>query len=372
MHYPIVDPIPVPAPIWLMKVLGLLTLATHFVAVQLLIGSLVAVIYFSTKGKSGSAAHKTAAYVIARRLPIIMTFIINLGIPPLLFAQVIYGRALYTSSVLIGAVWISVIFILMAVYWILYRIMEKTKAGLPAGHLAGIALLLAATVGRILSYNMTLMLRPEVWQQMYSETATGLHLPPDEPTSLFRWGFVVIGSLLMAGLWLALHSGLPTIDDEAKALLRKTGGVLALLGGILQIGFGIMVFVSQPANIQAAMQDGNYGLYFKIAGGLWIVTAVLATLLGATQIAAKNFSLPIVTVGSLCAFLGLCGFVCVRDVIRDVTLMSKNLNIWDRVVYPNWWVLGLFLLLFAITLYFEGWLLWVMKQAKAVSEEVTS
>ena len=36
------------------------------------------------------------------RLTVVMTFVINLGVPPLLFAQVLYGRALYTSSVLIG------------------------------------------------------------------------------------------------------------------------------------------------------------------------------------------------------------------------------------------------------------------------------
>ncbi len=28
-----------------------------------------------------------------------MTYVINLGVPPLLFAQVLYGRAIYTSSV---------------------------------------------------------------------------------------------------------------------------------------------------------------------------------------------------------------------------------------------------------------------------------
>jgi len=34
----------------------------------------------------------------------VMTFVINLAVPPLLFAQVLYGRALYTSSVLIASI----------------------------------------------------------------------------------------------------------------------------------------------------------------------------------------------------------------------------------------------------------------------------
>jgi hypothetical protein len=47
--------------------------------------------------------------MMARRLPIVMTYVINLGVPPLLFTQVLYGQALYTSSVLIGLWLISVI-----------------------------------------------------------------------------------------------------------------------------------------------------------------------------------------------------------------------------------------------------------------------
>jgi hypothetical protein len=51
------------------------------------------------------------------------------GVPPLLFAQVLYGRALYTSSVLIGVYWISIIGILMLTYWLLYRFTARLEAG---------------------------------------------------------------------------------------------------------------------------------------------------------------------------------------------------------------------------------------------------
>jgi hypothetical protein len=59
----------------------------------------------------GSADLAQAADMVSHRLPTVMALLINLGVPPLLFAQVLYGRALYTSSVLIGAYWISVIFL---------------------------------------------------------------------------------------------------------------------------------------------------------------------------------------------------------------------------------------------------------------------
>ena len=98
--YPAVDPIPLPAPVWLLKLLHIVTLSLHFVAVEMLLGGLLLAILLSLFGKSAHS-HVTAR-ALARRLTVVMTFVINLAVPPLLFAQVLYGRALYTSSVLIG------------------------------------------------------------------------------------------------------------------------------------------------------------------------------------------------------------------------------------------------------------------------------
>src|SRR5580704_119208 len=106
-QFPAVDPIPLPAPIWLFKLLHDLTFALHLASVELLLGGLILAIVF------GLMNRRQAAGTIAHRLPTLMAFVINLGIPPLLFAQVLYGRALYTSSVLIGIYWISVIGLLM-------------------------------------------------------------------------------------------------------------------------------------------------------------------------------------------------------------------------------------------------------------------
>ena len=101
--FPNVDPIPLPAPIWLFKLLHIVTLALHFVAMQVLVGGLLIAVLLNLMGSSDSA--RTAAAAIARRLTIVMTYVINLGVPPLLFAQVLYGRAIYTSSVMIGLRW---------------------------------------------------------------------------------------------------------------------------------------------------------------------------------------------------------------------------------------------------------------------------
>src|ERR1035438_5521997 len=117
--FPAVDPIPLPAPIWLLKLLHIVTLALHFVAVEMLLGGLLLAVLLSLFARSPEA--KVATRAIARRLTTVMTFVINLAVPPLLFGQVLYGRALYTSSILIGVYWISVIGLVSLTYWLLYR-----------------------------------------------------------------------------------------------------------------------------------------------------------------------------------------------------------------------------------------------------------
>lgn len=332
MQYPHVDPIPIPAPVWLMKALSLLTLTLHFFAVQLLIGSLVAVVYFSIKAKGGKdGASSLAALAVARRLPIIMTFVINLGVPPLLFAQVLYGRALYTSTVLIAVQWISVIALVMACYWLLYRIGDRTLAGKSAHWHAGGALVLAALVGHIYATAMTLMLKPEIWQGMYAKTASGLQMPPHDPTLEPRLMFVLIGGLLVGGLWLTLHSKLQTITEEAGALLRRTGGLFAVIGAIGELGVGFWAYSVQPAEVQA----GLHSTFYLVSEGVWGIGFVLALVGAAVLLGTKANSLLLSIVGALGAFLGIAGAVIVRDGIRDVTLLQKGYDVWKRVEYSN-------------------------------------
>ena len=45
--FPAVDPIPLPAPIWLLKLLHIVTLALHFVAVEMLLGGLLLAVLLS-------------------------------------------------------------------------------------------------------------------------------------------------------------------------------------------------------------------------------------------------------------------------------------------------------------------------------------
>ena len=61
-------------------------------------------------------------------------------------------------------------------------------------------------------------------------------------------------------------------------------------------------------------------------------------------------------------------FTVYRDGVRDMTLLSKGYDVWDRVVVTNWSVVGLFLVLFVAGLGVVGWLVSVVARAQKVME----
>jgi len=390
--FPVVDPIPLPAPVWLVKALHIVTLALHFISVELLLGGLLVATWLSFRGANPlghpvAALRLNAAAAIARRLPVLMTYVINLGVPPLLFAQVLYGRAFYTSSVLIGFYWISVVFLLMACYWLLYEFAAGTEAGKSVWWQGLVAWLIAGSIARIYSTNMTLMLRPEVWPQMYSASASGTHLPPPDPTLMARWLFMMTGGLWVAGLWMIWLAGRKVIDGPVRSYLAANGGRLALVMVAVQALVGFKVWQAQPAAVQTMMLTGrvadgltagremqaliaSMGGLYRYAGLLWLAGAGLVfgfavwAAWGKPQSKAAGFVGLVLVLGTA---LSMTFF---RDGLRDLTLLSKGFDVWQRTVVTNWSVVGLFLALLVGGLFGLGWLISVVMRARPVSEKV--
>ena len=370
--FPAVDPIPLPAPVWLFKALHILTLALHFISVELLLGGLLAATWLNFYGASrrnapAAALRLNASAALARRLPIVMTYVINLGVPPLLFAQVLYGRALYTSSVLIGFYWIAVVFLLMACYWLLYRFAAGTETGRAVWWQGLLAWLLAGAVAKIYSTNMTLMLRPEVWQQMYSASSHGIHLPPHDPTVLPRWLFMLSGGLWVAGLWMIWLAGRRVFEDPVRRYLSANGGLLALLMVGVQVFLAWKVWGAQPEAVRSALMGSQL---HRVAGMAWLGVVGLVFLFGVWAWLGKPQSRAAGWVSALLAFAALAAMTMFRDGIRDFTLLTKGYDVWQRTIVTNWSVVGLFLALFVAGLGTLGWLISVMMRARPTSEKV--
>jgi hypothetical protein len=320
----------------------------------------------------GSPASVVTARALARRLTVVMTFVINLAVPPLLFAQVLYGRALYTSSVLIGLYWIAIIGLLMLTYWLLYRFTGRLEAGKSAWWVGLSAWLLAGCIARLLSTNMTLMLRPEVWRKMYSASAMGAYLPTGDPTLTPRWLLMLAGGLFIGGLWLLYLAGRSTFTAEEKHFISSLGGKVAALFGIIYLATGVWAASVQPTVVKSMLVTPPAGYefykYFGLAGYGWLALVVVAVLLAAAAGFGKLSAAWLGCAGALVAVLIELTLVVYRDGVRDLSLLASGYNVWDRAVETNWWVVGLFLVLFVAGLGVIGWLVSVVARAEKVME----
>ncbi|MCS6989364.1 MAG: hypothetical protein NZM06_07595 [Chloroherpetonaceae bacterium] len=364
--FPSPDPIPLPAPVWLFKVLNVVTLALHFVALEILIGGLliVAVLNYFGAREGASLRLNQAAHLMARRLPIVMTYVINLGVPPLLFTQVMYGQALYTSSILIGLWWFSVIVMLMIAYWLLYKVAERVEARRNAWLMALGAWLFVGFIARIYSTNFTLMLRPEDWQGLYEQSALGAVLPMNDPTTTPRWLTMLAGGFAVAGVWMIWLSTMSKASEDVGAYLNALGGKIALVAFALQLGAGYWVYLAQPDAVKERLGSQTF---YLVSGYGWV--ALTAVLMALSALAIVKKPSPMLSwSGAAAALLAMLAMVNCRDGIRDVTLLSKGFDVWERNIVTNWSVVAIFLALFVVGLGVLGWLISVVMRSKEEGE----
>jgi hypothetical protein len=234
---------------------------------------------------------------------------------------------------------------------------------------------LAGCIARLLSTNMTLMLRPEAWRNMYSASAMGAYLPTGDPTLTPRWLLMMAGGLFIGGLWLVYLARRKTFTPEESKFVAKLGGKVAAAFGVVYLAAGWWAASVQPAVVKSMLATPPAGYefykYFGFAGYGWIALVGLAVLVAATAGFGK-LSTGLHGVFSwssvLLAVLVEIAFTVYRDGVRDLTLLSKGYNVWDRAVETNWWVVGLFLVLFVAGLGVIGWLISVVARARKTME----
>jgi hypothetical protein len=365
--FPQVDPIPLPAPVWLFKVLEVLTTALHFTAVQLLLGGLIVSGLWAFLSRDGKRpVMRDAAGSVATRLPIVMIYVINFGVPPLLFAQVLYGRAIYTSSILLGVAWISVIVWLMVVYSLLYVAAARAQRGAVWYWASWVALGVVGLIALIYSSNMTLMIRPQAWVEMFRSNPLGLRLNTGDRTLWPRWLFMIAGGVCTGGAGLMVLALRSTLSAETTAWLRRWAIRLMAGGVVAQAILGCWVLAAQPAPVRAALIK-HVGYMACLV--LWLAMAVALVVLAlrarrAIETADWRWA---AVLGGL-AFLLTAVVTVVRGGLRDLTLLSFGLNVWDRRVESNWWVTSAFLVLFVGGLAVIAWLVTVVARATKVDE----
>jgi hypothetical protein len=226
VHIPQVDPLPLPGAVGLLKFLLLFTFTLHLLAMNCALAGGGAAVFSAIRGRSElHPFSRRLALELARMLPVFLSFTITLGVAALLFVQVLYGNLLYTSSILIGVFWLSVIALVMAAYYGYYYFEARLERGRAAIVVAAFSVLCLMAIGFVLSNNMTLVLTPARWLALYRAHPNGVNLNLEEQSLLPRYLHMLVGSVAVFAALLC-HVGchrLRTDRGPRQASFRLAG-----------------------------------------------------------------------------------------------------------------------------------------------------
>jgi len=324
---PTIDPMGLPLPPVLLQALSYLTLTLHFVAMQFTVGS-VLVLLWAMKREPG------VARFFGTGLPLGFSYLVTFGIPPLLFVQVMYGQFFYTSSVLIGAFWISVIPLVIvgygAAYWHRMSRMSRPKYQLI---LVAVTALVALSVGFIYVNNLTLSMTPARWMSQYQAHPAGAGLNLSEPTIGPRFGFFIVPALFVAGIVLLLRAGYLNRRDPAEARASRRIGVrLAFAASGLQVLVAAAFLAQLPRPIAQRLTTPGVHLYLMLAAALLGLAA-----LAAAVSSSKRAGMRLAVLAAHFYLLASACIVILRDLVRQLYL-APYFELSKAPIVPQWGV----------------------------------
>ncbi|MCF8412743.1 MAG: hypothetical protein K9G44_04945 [Melioribacteraceae bacterium] len=340
---PSVDPISLPAPYWLFKLLLIVTFVLHIIAMNIVFGGSIIAYVAKLKGKTNDNFKKLYSD-LAKKLPTFLAATITLGVAPLLFLQVIYGQYFYTSSAIIGWPWFLVIILLIIAYYGFYIIAFK---GSENNKYLGWILLLSSfcivLIGFIYSNNLTLMSTPQFWSQKYFRDPTGMNLNLNEYTLIPRYLHFVTAAIAVGGLFVAILGVFKwgAEKDYAKFLINF-GGKWFTYATMLQFVVGILYLIILPKEQMMTFMGENI---FATVSFLVALTAALGSIFIIFSSTKNEDPRKGIYIGTSLLVLVLVFMSIMRDSLRD-SYLSEYFNPDLFLTATQWDVLGIFLFLF--------------------------
>ena len=365
---PAADPMPLPGPVWLLKTLLFVVFILHLIFMNCMLAGGVTALFNAIRGRSDRhPLSRRLATELGRMLPIFVAFTVSLGVATLLFVQVLYGNLLYTSSILIGVYWLSVILLVILGYYGFYFF--NLKAGERASKTSIVVLALSVlcflVIGFIFTNNMTLMWSPQKWLAMYRARPSGFHLNTSDISVWPRYLHTIIGAF---GVFTAALAHYGTIrfkkDPEYGGWLVRRASVVFAGTTVLQflVGMGFLMSLPKPVAM----------IFFRDAVGVSVFAVALLSTLAATVLlliggTAKKPS-PLVHAGFGMVIITVALMVVMRDMIRTAYL-QPYFQLSRLQVSPQTGAIVVFLLTFGGGLATLVWML--RKVAKGRSKQAS-
>lgn len=298
----------IPAAWELFHFLLLLVFPVHLILMNAMVGTTAIAAYALLKKDQ---TMQKLAYELAKVIPFLIAFAVNLGVAALLFLQVAYGQFFYTGSILMGVYWLAVVPLLLLAYYAAYLFdftFSRLKKPL-ALFLITLPLLIFLTIAFIYSNNMTLMLDPEAWQA-YFATQDGTLLHWGHTPLIPRYLHFIIGGLAVGGLFVALLGKVrKRMDPAVRAAAERIGMKVftALTGVSILAGFLFLGTLPRPLL-----------LHFMGGDPVATVVFVLGVILSLIVVVAGGYRKVWLCIGLVVPLMYLMSYL--RDVVRTAYL----------------------------------------------------
>ncbi|PSH04524.1 MAG: hypothetical protein CXZ00_06810 [Acidobacteria bacterium] len=347
--------LPLPGPVWLFTVLLVVSLTLHLAAMNSALGGGIWALWNYFRGRHAEHPNsRRLASELALMLPNFLAFTVTLGVAALLFVQVLFGNFFYTSSILIGVLWLAVIPLLIAAYYGFYYFSYTSEKGRGmSGFVLAISFCVLLGVAFVYVNNMALMQSPERWQAMYRAHPNGWNLNVGDRSVIPRYLHIVNGAIALFSAILA-HFGMRKLKADleyGRWIVQRSAMVFAACTG-LQFLFGMWMLMAIPRHIAIVLlQDPLAVTVFGMAL-MSAVAAMLLILLG--SFAEKNNAM--VHAGFGMSLVTLFLMVCLRYLLRMIYL-KPYANLGALAVSPQNGVIALFMVLFLGGLATVGYML---------------
>jgi hypothetical protein len=245
----------IPAPPFLLSHLLGLVFVVHVVFMNFVVAAPFVILWYSW---FRTREERFVAAWLSSVLPVAFTFAINFGVACLLFIQTLFPDRFFTSNILLGGTWLSMILLLLLAFYGAY----VTKAWVPKNRAAagGVALVVGALmlcIAAVMVANYFMTTSRNEWQTL----AANPFRIARSFTFLPRLLHFVIGSFALTGFWMVWISWWRARrgeDLEKVVKFRKHGLLLAMAATAVQVIVGVWFLLWLPADVLDRLFSGNF------------------------------------------------------------------------------------------------------------------
>lgn len=345
---PPIDPIPLPAPAWLLQVLLILTFLVHLVFMDLMLGGALLAAFARIRSRGAEVrGHWTAlADRLMDHLPWFIAFTVTTGIAPLLFIQVLYGPLFYTSTISVGWIWLSLLLVIVVAYYAAYAYKfggEEGKEGSGAPWWAWTAAVLFLVAAGIQVLANTLQITPERWVAVYQGLSSGF----SDLSYIPRLLHFILAAAAFTGLYVVLLAvRVTSAGPDRRSWMARLGIRLAFWPTLAQLVVGLWLLLTLPRAAFRGLMGGS-GIETALFGVGFVLAVVLMGMLYRLRRPLEQQGLLRWTAGLM--LLIMLGMVLTRDGVRRLAL-EPYYSIWDLPVSTQAGVTLVFLVIFVVGL----------------------